>query len=235
MIVLLERGLALAGHRIILPEAEQHHLRVRRAREGDRVGVRDGYGLVAHGRLVGSDDGWAVELDAATQATRSAELVLAVGAGDRERFGWVVEKAVELGATSVIPLETERTGSVAGRVRPSHVDRLRRQAVEAVKQCGNPWAPAVEEPVALTAFLRRNPSGERWLGDVEGVPPPASGRADCTIIIGPEGGLTPGERQAALDAGYRPTSFGPHTLRLETAALAAAAAVQAARLRAHHG
>ena len=48
------------------------------------------------------------------------ELTLAVGAGDRERFAWLVEKAVELGVTAIVPLETERTAGVATRLRAAH-------------------------------------------------------------------------------------------------------------------
>ena len=86
------------------------------------------------------------------------QLVLAVGAGDRERFAWVVEKATELGVTAVIPLESERTAGVATQIRPQHLERLRRHALEAVKQCGAAWATRVEEPVSVD-ILRRAASG----------------------------------------------------------------------------
>ena len=56
-----------------------------------------------------------------------------------------------------------------------------------------------------------------------------------TIVIGPEGGLEDSERAAFLGAGFRPLALAAHTLRFETAALAAAAAVTAARLRGTHG
>jgi 16S rRNA (uracil1498-N3)-methyltransferase len=54
-------------------------------------------------------------------------------------------------------------------------------------------------------------------------------------VIGPEGGLEDQERAALLDAGFRPLALATQTLRFETAALAAAAAVSAARLRGTHG
>ena len=236
MIALLQRGDAAAGQRGRLLEGEAHHLRVRRAREGEEVGLRDGYGLVGDGRLVQAGGEWEVEIGRLDRHAAPAALVLAVGAGDRDRFGWVVEKAVELGATAVIPVDTERSGTVATRVRTQQLERLRRQALEAVKQSGNPWACAVEAPVPLADFLSRSTEGERWLADPDGSPPPATlDDGPCLILVGPEGGLTHPERMAAIAAGFRLVSLGPHTLRFETAAIAAAAAAQAARSRSRHG
>jgi 16S rRNA (uracil1498-N3)-methyltransferase len=232
MIALLQRHGGAAGQRGRLLEGEAHHLRVRRAREGDEVALRDGFGLVGKGRLVRAGGEWEVEIDSLERQRPPTALVLAVGAGDRERFGWVVEKAVELGVTVVIPLDTERTAGVASRLRPAQVDRLRRQALEAVKQSGNPWACSVEAPAPFADFLVLPPEGEQWLADPAGAPPPAMlDERPCRILVGPEGGFTEEERAAAIAAGYRPVSLGPHVLRFETAAVAAAAAAQAARLR----
>ena len=235
MKVLVQADPVQVGRPAVLLDGEAHHLRVRRAREGERVELRDGRGLLATGHLAQVAQGWDVVVDEATRASAPAALVLAVGAGDRERFALVVEKAVELGATAVVPLETERTRSVASRVRADHVGRLRRQALEAVKQSGNPWACAIEAPVGLPEFLARAEAGERWLADVDGAAPPAAlGDEACAILVGPEGGLTPEERAAALAAGFRAVALGPYTLRLETAAIAAAVLAQAARLRGRH-
>jgi 16S rRNA (uracil1498-N3)-methyltransferase len=235
MIALLQRGSGAAGQRGRLLEGEGHHLRVRRAREGEVVGLRDGFGVVGRGRLVRAGGEWEVEIDSLDRRPPPAALVLAVGSGDRERFGWVLEKAGELGVTMVIPLDTERTAGVASRLRPAQVDRLRRLALEGVKQSGNPWACSVEAPVALADFLVLPREGEQWLADPAGAPPPAMmDDHSCRILVGPEGGFTDGERAAALAAGYRPVSLGPHSLRFETAAVAAAAAAQAARSRTRH-
>jgi 16S rRNA (uracil1498-N3)-methyltransferase len=232
MRVLLRRDGAAAGERGRLIDGESHHLKVRRAREGEAVELRDGFGLVGQGRLVQTGGAWEVEIDRADHCPPPAVLVLAVGAGDRERFGWVVEKAVELGATTVVPLYTERTAGVASRLRPPQVERLRRQALEAVKQSGNPWACAVDEPATLADFLAQPRGAEQWLADPAGDPPPAAlGREPCFILVGPEGGLSEGERAAAIAAGYRPVSLGLHILRFETAAVVAAAAAQTARIR----
>jgi 16S rRNA (uracil1498-N3)-methyltransferase len=229
------------GRRERLDDAEQHHLRVRRAHEGERVALRDGAGLVGIGRIAIVGKVWEVEVENAERRARPAALTLAVGAGDRERFGWLVEKAVELGATRIIPLVTARAGAVATRVRDNHVEKFRRQALEATKQCGAAWAVEVAEPATLEGFIQRSEiephePGLRWLADAAGDAPPATlDGVAVTIVIGPEGGLEDQERAAILGAGFRPLALAAHTLRFETAALAAAAVVTAARLRGIHG
>ena len=181
--------------------------------------------------------GWQVEVDQRPIACRRpAELTLAVGAGDRERFAWVVEKATELGVTAVIPLETERTAGVASRVRSQHLERLRRHALEAVKQSGARLGPRIEEPLAVGALAGRPLAGEGWLADLSGAA--AAGGPGYGAAHGRDrsGGRVHRRGAGALPrAGYLAVSLGPHTLRFETAAVAAAAAAAAARLRRSDG
>jgi 16S rRNA (uracil1498-N3)-methyltransferase len=236
MRVLLPPGAAVEGERCPLGEEERHHLRVRRAAEGEQVELRDGAGLVGTGRLSASPAGWDVEVVQARREPRTAPLTLAVGAGDKDRFGWLVEKAAELGVARLVPLESERTAGVATRVRPAQIARLRRLALETLKQCGAAWATEVSEPVTIDQLVRGTAEGERWLAEPGGDPAPAVlDRAPVTVVIGPEGGLTPGEADRLRSAGYRPVTLGPFTLRFETAAVAAAAIVAAARQRGMHG
>lgn len=226
----------VGGQRERLDDGEQHHLRVRRAHDGERVALRDGAGLVGIGRIALVGKAWEVEIESAERRARPAALTLAVGAGDRERFGWVVEKAVELGVTRIVPLMTVRTGAVATRVRDNHVEKFRRQALEATKQCGAAWSVEVDAPAALTAFIEWDEPGLRWLADAAGEAPPATlDSVAVTIAVGPEGGLEDEERAALLGAGFRPLVLAADTLRFETAALAAAAMVATARLRGTHG
>jgi 16S rRNA (uracil1498-N3)-methyltransferase len=111
------------------------------------------------------------------------------------------------------------------------VARLRRSALEATKQCGLAWSPTIENPVALSEFLNQS-TGNGWLADQQGAPAPGSmDSTGVTVIVGPEGGWTEDEREAVISAGYRPVALGRYTLRFETAALAAAAAISQARMR----
>jgi 16S rRNA (uracil1498-N3)-methyltransferase len=236
MRVVIKRGSGAAGQRVSLDEDEVHHLRVRRAKDGEAVEILDGAGLRGTGRLLQDGKQWRVEIQSVDREERPVELTLAVAAGDRERFAWMVEKAAELGVTRIVPLETAHTAGVATRLKTAHLEKLRRAASEAIKQCGAAWAPAVEELVSLEEYARRPFDDAGWLADIVGAAPPA--RLDQTpvsVVIGPEGGLTDAERQALLSAGYLPVALGRHTLRFETAALAAAAAVGQARMRGLNG
>ena len=233
--VLIQAGagtLWAAGQRVNLDETEAHHLRVRRAREHEGVEVLDGAGLVGTGRLVRVGADWVVDIETAERQTRRPELILAVAAGDRERFSWMAEKAVELGVTAIVPLETERTAGVATRFRAAHVAKVRRTVLEATKQCGAAWAPTVESPVSLSDFVGRPIPGRGWLADLSGLTPPAAlDETPLSVVIGPEGGFTSEERSVLIEVGYKPMVLGSNTLRFETAAIAAAAVAATARMR----
>jgi 16S rRNA (uracil1498-N3)-methyltransferase len=236
MRVLIPPGGWTAGQRISLDENEVHHLRVRRAQDREIVELLDGTGLRGTGRLVQAGKQWSVEVQSAHHESRPAELTLAVAAGDRDRFSWMVEKAVELGVTRIVPLETARSAGVATGIREAHLRRLRRHALEATKQCGVAWAVQVEEPLSLDDFRGRPLAGSGWLADRAGAPPPTRlGENALTVVIGPEGGFADSEHTGLVAAGYLPIVLGPHALRFETAALAAAALATTARMRGSHG
>jgi 16S rRNA (uracil1498-N3)-methyltransferase len=236
MRVLIPAGGWAAGQRVTLDDNEVHHLRVRRARDKEIVELLDGAGLRGTGRLVQTGKQWGVEVESTRHEVRPAELTLVVAAGDRERFSWMVEKAVELGVTRIVPLETAYSSAVATGLREAHLRRLRRHALEATKQCGVAWAVEVEEPLSLDDFLARALAGLGWLADRAGDPPPKlPATSALTVVIGPEGGLTDGERSRLVAAGYLPVVLGLHTLRFETAALAAAALAAMARMGGSHG
>jgi 16S rRNA (uracil1498-N3)-methyltransferase len=236
MRVLIPQGSAVVGQRATLDQHEAHHLRVRRAREDEGVEVLDGAGLSGTGRLVRSGAEWLVEIESAERRAAQPGLTLAVATGDRERFTWMVEKAVELGVTRIVPLETARTAGVGSRIKGSHIEKVARVALEATKQCGAAWAPVVDPPLLLTEFLDRPLQGTGWLADFRGdVPPSSLDGTPLTVVVGPEGGFTPEERADILRVGYRAVTLGTHTLRFETAALAAAVVASAARARSAHG
>ncbi|HEY9014003.1 MAG TPA: hypothetical protein VIM84_02930, partial [Gemmatimonadales bacterium] len=92
MRVLVKAGSGEAGKRVSLDENEVHHLRVRRAGDQELVEVLDGAGLVATGSLVHVGQDWMVDIESAEVTEQPPPLILAVAAGDRERFSWMVEK-----------------------------------------------------------------------------------------------------------------------------------------------
>jgi 16S rRNA (uracil1498-N3)-methyltransferase len=234
--VLVPAGSLVAGARITLDALEVHHLRVRRAGAGEQVRLLDGAGGVAEATLeLGKKDA-VVTVGQVSQEVAPTPLVLAIGAGERDRFAWVVEKAAELGVTEIVPLETEHTRGVASRIRGAQVERFRRRTLEAIKQCGATWAPQVRDPARLEEFASEPRTGIRWLAALEGgVPPAGVGLEPVTIAIGPEGGFTGEERWSLEAAGFLPVRFGDHILRFETAALAGAVYTSIARKRGLNG
>jgi 16S rRNA (uracil1498-N3)-methyltransferase len=225
--LLAPAGSLRPGTELELPEGESHHLRVRRGRAGEPVRLMDGQGGVAEGAVTPAGR---VTLGTVRMVAPPPPLVLAVGAGDKERWSWLVEKAAELGVTDLLPLETDRAAAVSTRLRPEHLDRLRRRALEAIKQSGAAWAPVIHPPATLADLLGRPVVGERWLADMAGGPPGSLGAGGAvTVAIGPEGGFTEAERQSLLGAGWLTVRLGPHVLRFETAAIAAALAAGALR------
>lgn len=231
---LYARGPFQAGGVVILDDEESHHVRVRRLSDGQTVRLVDGRGGIATARLALEKNVAAVRVVATTLVPAPAATELLVGAGDRERFLLVVEKATELGATRIVPLMTERSQQVATRFLPAHVEKASRRSREAVKQSGAPWMPLVASPQPIAEALRTAPpKAIRLLADTEGEPLPAIREGDAVQwAIGPEGGFTSGERSALLAAGFRPSVLGRATLRFDTAAIAALALTAQARFSA---
>jgi 16S rRNA (uracil1498-N3)-methyltransferase len=174
-----------------------------------------------------------VEVGAVRRVPDPPRFTLIVGAGDKERFGWLAEKAAELGVTDLVPLKTERTRSVAAGIREGHVQALQRRARQAIKQSRAGWAPRVHPPEGVREAAKRAGSAPlRWLADPNAEPPPALPPGEpITVVVGPEGGLIDAERQVFLAAEFHPVRLAPDLLRFETAALAAAAVVASQRSR----
>jgi 16S rRNA (uracil1498-N3)-methyltransferase len=230
--VLVEEGGLIAGTTIGLDDEERHHLRVRRAAEGERVRALDGAGTIAEGVLIRIAGELAVRIERAEIVPAPPRFALVVGAGDKERFGWLAEKSAELGVTELFPLKAERTRSVAAGIREGHVLALQRRARQAIKQSGAGWAPQIGAPVDVKFAASQGEPDYRWLADATGDPPPElPPDVPLVVVVGPEGGLIPSERETFLAAGFRRVRLAPDLLRFETAALAAAAVVASQRPR----
>ena len=149
----------------------------------------------------------------------------------KARTDFIVEKAVEMGAARILPVLTDFTN--AERVR---VDRLQAHAVEAAEQCGGTHVPEVAEPARLTRLLETWPKGRNLLFCDEALAGHGGGWAEAVaakapgwaILIGPEGGFSPAERERLRALPFAcPVALGPRILRADTAAVAALALWQA--------
>jgi 16S rRNA (uracil1498-N3)-methyltransferase len=211
-----------------LEGAEAHHLtHVLRIGVGERVMLFDGSGIEGLSELTASADGVVEvvvrELRASgTEPPVSVILAAAVPKGDR--FGWLVEKATEMGVQRLVPLITERAVVLPGEGK---LEKMRRTIVEASKQCGRSRLMELDTPLHWSQFVAREVSRSRsWVAHPEGEPLEAiRDRTSGPIVaaVGPEGGFTDAELELALQAGAKLVSLGPRILRIETAAIALAA------------
>ena len=147
----------------------------------------------------------------------------------KARTDFIVEKAAEMGAARILPVQTEFTNSE--RIRQ---DRLQAHAVEAAEQCGGTFVPEVGELQPLTRVLDGWDASRRILWADEARVGPAQVLAALppgpwAILIGPEGGFSPAERARLTALPFvTPVSLGPRILRADTAAVAALTLWQAA-------
>lgn len=162
------------------------------------------------------------------ELTFELSLAVALPKGDRQR--WLIEKATELGVTRIIPLTTARS---VVRVSSSSLKKLERAVIEASKQCGRNVLMRIEEPVSWSSFVAElDETGQRWIAhpmradsSLSEACRSRSAAEYLLVAIGPEGGFDDAEVAMAKEAGWKSISLGPRILRIETAALAVAAAV----------
>lgn len=220
----------IASERITLDGAEAHHLlHVMRAATGTSVTLFDDSGA-EFSAVVETLRRAEVELRIVEKREINRELPfpLAVGValpkGDRQK--WLVEKLTELGVTALVPLVTEH-----GVAQPAAgaLERLRRSVIEAAKQCGRnrlmqiakpqAWGEWVSGDALMVRRLVARPNGRPLTQrDLQQSLP-------TQVAIGPEGGLTEEEVAAAANAAWQSVNLGPRILRVETAAIALAAAI----------
>ncbi|HJW80846.1 MAG TPA: 16S rRNA (uracil(1498)-N(3))-methyltransferase [Acidiferrobacterales bacterium] len=237
---------------LALPEAAAHHAaRVLRLRSGDVVTLFDGSGgeyaacITAIGKHDESRDGrgrprreQAVDVMVAIErhdpvereSPLSVTLVQALSSG--ERMDLTIQKAVELGVSRIVPVESERcVVRLKGERAAKRVAHWRQVVISACEQCGRNRIPEVRMIAPLDVWLAAEKGeAQRWVllpgadTALRDLPRP---QKPIELLVGPEGGLTDTEADAARRAGYQSLRLGPRVLRTETAAPALLSALQA--------
>ena len=175
-------------------------------------------------------------LDVRTEPKRSAvHVTVAHAVIKAHRMSWMLQKATELGVADVVPLVTERTVVHAKTSQHKQmVERWQRIALEAAQQTERWDIPTIYPPTALHSFLDKSVDDDLklllWENETEqrlptvlrGGPRPSH----ISFLVGPEGGFTDQEAEAAKRCGYQAVTLGPRLLRSETAALAALSVIQ---------
>ena len=205
-----------------------HHLSVLRLRAGDEILLLDGAGRLGRGvlRQVSRSAAQVEVLERWEESEELLPLRLLQGLPKGDKFEWLLEKGVELGICAFTPVVTERS-----QVRGEKFSRWQRIVQEAARQSRRPLLPALEELRPLPQALAQTTETLRLLLWEEGSTPlnaalPRETPASCALLVGPEGGFSAAEAQAAVAAGFLPVSLGKRILRTETAGMAVAAVLQ---------
>lgn len=229
--LLLSPELLAGSEATVEGDAYRHLFRARRLAVGDRLRVVDGAGAARWAEVAEVDRrrGRLRLLDPAPAGEPVHRLEILVAAPKKERASWLVEKATELGVTAVRFLASERSPRSLGS---GTRERLLRVAAAAVEQCGrsrlpevtgvHPWEelPALLRGLPARWYLHTGVAGEGWGGGWDGEPGGAG-----AVLVGPEGGWTEAEVAELRGLGCRPVGLGERVLRVETAAVVAAAAL----------
>lgn len=223
---------SLAASEIELTRDDAHYVRdVLRLNSGDQLEVFDGAGRRADASVSRSDRrGVCLTLSEPSQVTEPG-LFLTVGLAcpKGERADWTVEKLTELGVRRIVWLRCER-GVVTPKEAGRRAERHARIMHSAARQCGSYFLPRLHASVSLAELLGE-PADVRYVAEPGGAPPapllptPQTGRV--LLLVGPEGGFTDQELEAARAGGCRALRLHRNILRVETAAVVGAALLTA--------
>ncbi len=215
----LVRDLAPGTEVELPPEEARHAARSRRLRRGDAVTLFDGRGRACRGEIVRVDGSRvAVRVGPADPDASRRTVVIASAVPKGKRLAWMIQKLAELGVSEFVPVAFRRSVARWSAAKSSRMEKI---AIEAAKQSGRSDVMALESETSverLVGFEGRTfvatPGAALTLIEASKDAPVAG------VVIGPEGGIEPDELRRL---GGTPVSLGPAILRIETAAIAAAA------------
>lgn len=217
------------------PEESHHLVTVNRAKPGDTVTAFDGKGSEWICTLEAADRKRAQLKVRFAQKARPLPYRLSLGQALPKggSMDAIVRKATELGAAQIIPLQSERTEVHWDDDRSDRkIEKWQVAALEAAKQCGNPWLPEIWPLQKASPFIESVKGydlkliaslqpGAKSLRAVLAEYRASRGQAPQKVLwlVGPEGDFTPAELSQAKTAGFEPITLGPLVLRCETAAI----------------
>ncbi len=210
-------------------EDSKHIQQVLRLKEGDWLNLSDGRHKTYRAILRKSNlNKVLLEIQEAIEINRRPGPILAQAIIKHDRIEWIIQKAIEIGASEVIPFSSERTiPKFTEKISNKKIERWNKIAMEAAKQSGLPWKPKVHEPIYFKNLCTSKRFKEKilfWEGEREKsindyfknfrITP------NSLLIIGPEGGFAVSEIDLAKENGCITLGLGPQILRVETAAIA---------------
>ncbi len=221
------------GDEVAIAGTDAHKIvNVLRLRNGDAIEIVDSGGTVFDATLLTRDDNLRALLRERREAVEATHVAIDVAQGipKGQKMDFVVEKLSELGVRTLIPLETERT--IVQTVGPAKLERWQRLARSAAQQSGRNDVLVVEDPTPVMRLYGRfeHYDAVLFLWEVaeqrplrELLPAIVDGAKSLLVVVGPEGGFSHAEGEAAGASGAHLLSLGQRILRTETAALTAVA------------
>jgi len=224
-----------SGRVSIIGDDVRHITTVLRMKPGNELLLSDGQGCEYQVRIVvaGKQEVLTEIIESRRRETLGPRITLGQGLPKSDKMDWIVQKATELNVSSIVPLVTERT-IVKIRDEEKRIARWQKIAREAAMQSDRTDIPKVEAICQFTDFLSTQHSALStllllpWEEGTEPIKNVLTKNADVrhiVVLIGPEGGFSKPEAEAAKERGFRLVSLGPNILRTETAAIAALAMI----------
>lgn len=229
---------SLDADSIVLDESESHHaVKVRRLGVNDLVEIFDGAGAARRGVIEAiARQGVCVAFNTALTVEPLPDRIVTIflSPPQGERMAFAVEKLSEIGCDRLVPVLFSRSLDAGVRAVTCRTARWRRRAIEAAKQCGRNRIVDIADPVPIDQALATHCAvGNRFLLDIDDETSflgdaieKADLQGETVLIVGPEGGFTSDERGAIISWGAKKVRLWRNVLRIETAAVAAAALVQ---------
>jgi 16S rRNA (uracil1498-N3)-methyltransferase len=206
---------------LLSEETSKHCIQVLRLKEGDRIDLTNGHGIIFESIItVAHKKNASVQIHSHKFIERSQQnIILGISLlKNATRLEWLFEKATEMGIQKIVPLICERT--IHERFK---MDRMQNILQSAMIQSQQTWLPILTMPVNFDNFIKNHKATQQLIAHCE----PADKKNikailpndDCILLIGPEGDFSPNEISNAHDHNYEAIHLGPTRLRTETAGI----------------
>ncbi|MCF6222192.1 MAG: 16S rRNA (uracil(1498)-N(3))-methyltransferase [Flavobacteriaceae bacterium] len=206
-------------------EESKHVVRVLRKKEGDKIQLTNGKGVLFNGYILAANDKKCavaiVSFDKQKKAWNYYLHIAIAPAKMNDRFAWFIEKATEIGIDEITPIICDNSER-----KILKLERMEKVMVSAMKQSLKCQLPKLNKSISFSDFIQKDISGTKFIAHCENTDKKFLNKknissTNITIIIGPEGDFSPKEISKALQHQFIPLSLGESRLRTETAGIVA--------------
>lgn len=210
---------------ILSEDTSRHIAQVLRMKNGDKISITNGHGKILSAEIINTDKKKTEIKVLGEQLISPDKPSIAIAISlikNNNRFEWFVEKATEIGVSTIIPMICKRTEKNHFRA-----ERIRSIAISAMLQSGQAWLPQIASPTRIDEIIKDERYNQKFIAhcieeekkDLADIVDKKSSRI---ILIGPEGDFAEDEVRRAIQQNFVPVTLGETRLRTETAGLVAA-------------